>query len=566
MKILLISPEIENSSLRFSEKEARSFWFPRLSLTALASLLPQGVDVKIIDETVEKIDFDIDVDLVGISVMTYHAPRAYAIASRFRSRGIKVVLGGIHPSAMPEEAKLYADSVVIGEAEETWPILIEDLRKGNLKPFYRQERLSSLDNLPFQRLDLLKRGAYMTNNCVQTSRGCPHGCEFCSVTNFFGKSYRCRPVKDVIREVASLHGDYLVFVDDNIAGNKRYARELFTALKPLKKKWGSQCSLSLANDPELLKLAAESGCGGMFVGMETLSQENLLGVNKGFNKVSSYEESIKRFHDNGIMLNVGIIFGFDNDDESVFEKTVSFLEKNKVGLVLFNILTPLPGTELYKKLEKEGRIIDRDWSHYDGKHVVFEPKLMTREALHDGFFWSYRQFFSYRSIIKRIVFQKDFIKTFYLNHGYRRMVLRAPEGRLPIIAEVIKTLQGIIPVKEKFGFIHNTIFSIKGKVEDLSLDLSSFLQISVKKIEKHHSLLIDLRGTLDKRAAEHLKKRLIDAIEKIGLDISVNFENIKKATPLALYTLLSNIPKEIKLLNISPVFKDALKGIPKEEI
>lgn len=566
MKILLISPEIEHSSLRFSEKEARSFWFPRLSLTALAALLPQGVEVKIIDETVEKIDFDIDVDLVGISVMTYHAPRAYEIASRFRSRGIKVVLGGMHPSAMPDEAKLHADSVVIGEAEETWPILIEDLRKGNIKPFYRQEKLSSLDNLPFQRLDLLKRGAYMTNNCVQTSRGCPHGCEFCSVTNFFGKSYRCRPVKDVIREVASLPGDYLVFVDDNIAGNKRYARELFTALKPLKKKWGSQCSLSLANDPELLKLAAESGCGGMFVGMETLSQENLIGVNKGFNTVSSYEESIKRFHDNGIMLNVGIIFGFDNDDESVFEKTVSFLEKNKAGLVLFNILTPLPGTKFYRKLEKEGRIIDRDWSHYDGKHVVFEPNLMTREALHDGFFWSYRQFFSYSSIFKRIVFQKDFIKTFYLNHGYRRMVLRAPEGRLPIIAEVIKRLQGIIPVKEKFGFIHNTIDSLKGTVGDLSLELSSFLQISVKKIEKHHSLLIDLHGALDKRAAESLKKRLIATIERIGLDIIVNFGNLKKATPLALHTLLSNIPKEIKLLNISPVFQEALKGISKKEI
>lgn len=562
MKILLISPEIEDSSLRFTEREAQSFWFPRLSLTTLASLTPPDIDVKIIDETVDKIDFDMDVDLVGISVMTYHAPKAYEISSRFRSRGVKVVLGGIHPSTLPEEAIQNADSVVIGEAEENWPILLEDFKKGKLKPFYRQDRPVRLENLPFQRLDLLKPGAYMTNNCVQTSRGCPYACDFCSVSNFFGRSYRFRPVKDVIKEVEALPGDYLVFVDDNIAGNKEYARELFTALKPLKKRWGSQCSLTLAKDPELLRLAAESGCGAMFVGIETLSQDNLIGVNKGFNKVSSYEEYIKRFHDNGIMLNTGIIFGFDNDDESVFEKTVNFLEKNKIGLVLFSILTPLPGTSFYKRIESEGRIIDRDWSHYDGRHIVFKPKLMSPEALQNGFYWSYHQFFSFNSIFKRVFFQKDSFKIFALNLGYRRMVLRAPKGELPIFAEVLKKLQGIIPVKERAGFIHNTIDSIKGKVEDLSSEVSSFLKINVKKNEKFQSLLVELEGALDKDAALRLKKRLINTIEKIRIDIVINFKNLKKATPLALNTLLSNIPKEIKPLNISPVFESVLKRIP----
>lgn len=577
MKILLISPEIEGSNLRFTKKEARSFWFPRLSLTTLASRVPFGDDVKIIDETVDKIDFDADVDLVGISVMTYHAPRAYEISSRFRKRGVKVVLGGIHPSAMPDEAIQHADSVVTGEADEIWPILLEDFKRGSLKPFYRQERLTSLENLPFQRLDLLKPGAYMTNNCVQTSRGCPHGCDFCSVTNFFGNSFRVRPVKDVIREVEALHGDHLVFVDDNIAGNKRYARELFTALKPLNKKWGSQCSLSLANDPELLKLAAESGCGAMFVGIETLSQDNLLGVNKGFNKVSSYQEYIKKFHDNGIMLNAGIIFGFDNDDESVFEKTVNFLIKNHIGLVLFSILTPLPGTGFYKKVEQEGRIIDRDWTHYDGRHILFKPKLMSPEVLQDGLYWSYRQFFSYRSIIKRLTpLRNDFFRVFSLNFGYRRMVLRAPEGKLPILAEVLSKLQGIIPVKENSGFIHNTIDSIKDRVDDFSSDVSNFLKFKVKKTEimnliQEHSLLVDLEGALDKESAIRLKRRLIDTIKKIRIEIVVNFENLKKATPLALQTLLSNIPKEIKPLNISPAFKDALRGtayvdIQKEDI
>ncbi len=576
MKILLISPEIKDSQLRFTKKEAKSFWFPRLSLTTLASLVPQEDEVTIIDETVDNIDFDMDVDLVGISVMTYHAPRAYTISQRFRKRGVKVVLGGIHPSAMPAEAGLHADSVVIGEAEESWPRLIKDFKRGELKPLYRQEGLPSLESLPFQRLDLLKPGAYMTNNCVQTSRGCPHGCDFCSVTKFFGKTYRYRPVKDVIKEVEALPGNYLVFVDDNIAGNRRYAKELFTALKPLKKRWGSQSSLSLANDPELLKLAADSGCGGMFVGIETLSQDNLQGVNKGFNRVSSYNDLIQRFHDNGIMLNAGIIFGFDNDDESVFEKTVNFLIKNHVGLVLFSILTPLPGTGFYKKVEQEGRIIDRDWTHYDGRHIVFKPKLMTPESLQDGFFWTYRQFYSYRSMLTRILhFPEDFLKIFLLNHGYRRMVLRAPEGGLPVIADVLKKLQGIIPVKETSGFIHNTIDSIKDTVDDLSSDVSGFLKIRTKKTEimnliHGHSLLVDLEGALDKDAALRLKNMLNNTIKKIQLEIVVNFENLKKATPVALNTLLSNIPKEIKPLNISPVFREALieqsvLGVKKEE-
>jgi radical SAM superfamily enzyme YgiQ (UPF0313 family) len=576
MKILLISPEIKDSQLRFTKKEAKSFWFPRLSLTTLASLVPQEDEVTIIDETVDNIDFDMDVDLVGISVMTYHAPRAYTISQRFRKRGVKVVLGGIHPSAMPAEAGRHADSVVIGEAEESWPRLIKDFKRGELKPLYRQEGLPSLESLPFQRLDLLKPGAYMTNNCVQTSRGCPHGCDFCSVTNFFGKTYRYRPVKDVIKEVEALPGNYLVFVDDNIAGNRRYAKELFTALKPLKKRWGSQSSLSLANDPELLKLAADSGCGGMFVGIETLSQDNLQGVNKGFNRVSSYNDLIQRFHDNGIMLNAGIMFGFDNDDESVFEKTVNFLVKNHVGLVLFSILTPLPGTGFYKKVEQEGRIIDRDWTHYDGRHIVFKPKLMTPESLQNGFFWTYRQFYSYRSMLTRILhFPEDFLKIFFLNHGYRRMVLRAPEGGLPVIADVLKKLQGIIPVKETSGFIHNTIDSIKDTVDDLSSDVSGFLKIRTKKTEimnliHGHSLLVDLEGALDKDAALRLKNMLNNTIKKIQLEIVVNFENLKKATPVALNTLLSNIPKEIKPLNISPVFREALMeqsvlGAKKEE-
>ncbi|MBI5125650.1 MAG: cobalamin B12-binding domain-containing protein, partial [Planctomycetes bacterium] len=189
MKLLLISPELKESIFSYSKKDVRSFWFPRLSLPVLAALTPPDVEVRLLDESIEKINFDEEVDLVGISVMTFLSPRAYEIAREFRQRGIKVVLGGIHPTAVPEEAKLHADSVVVGEAEGLWPRLIQDFKNGELKPFYRQNGLPSLENLPHPRMDLLKRDAYLTANCLQASRGCPFGCEFCSVTNFFGNTY-----------------------------------------------------------------------------------------------------------------------------------------------------------------------------------------------------------------------------------------------------------------------------------------------------------------------------------------------------------------------------------------
>ena len=577
MKILLISPENKKSIYAYSREDVKSFWFPKLSLPTIAAHTPPDIEVKIVDECVEDIDFNMDVDLVGISTMTYLAPRAYEIAAKFRARGVKVVIGGIHPSMRPDEAKEHADSVVVGEAERTWSLLIEDMRRGELKPFYREDDLPKLDNLPIPRRELLNRKSYWTTNCVQTSRGCPFACDFCTVTIFGGNQFRLRPVEDVVEEVRRLNKGFVVFVDDNIAGNKAYAKQLFKALIPLKIHWGSQASLTMTRDPELLDLAAKSGCTALFIGVESISAENLASANKRFNKVSKFREEFQRFHDYGIMIQTGMIFGFDHDDESSFERTIEFLESNRIELAMFNILTPLPGTDLYKRMDADGRIIDRDWAHYDGRHVVFQPKLISPETLQEGFLWAYHKFYSVPSIFKRVV--PNFwnlpnkyllIERLFVNRAYRRIVRRIPKGSLSPLAPVLTNLQGILPSIETEGLIPNALSTIREKIETVSDHVSTAgnsLLIRVKKSPKLQALLIELDGTMDKINALELKNRITNAIEKTKMDIVINFEHLRETTPAALQTLFDNgigdklAPFKIKCINLSTSFREAIEQI-----
>jgi len=577
MKILLISPENKKSIYAYTKEDVKAFWFPKLGLPTIAANTPPDVEVRIVDECVEDIDFNVDVDLVGISVMTYLAPRAYEIAAKFRARGVKVVLGGIHVSMCPEEAKEHADSIVVGESEKTWPILVEDFRRGELKSLYEEKDLPKLENLPIPRRELFKPNSYWTTNCVQTSRGCPFACDFCTVTIFGGNQFRLRPIEQVIEEVKRLKKGFVVFVDDNIAGNKAYAKQLFKALIPLKINWGSQASLTMARDPELLDLAAKSGCTALFIGVESISEENLAAANKRFNKVDKYKEEFRRFHDYGILIQTGMIFGFDHDDESAFERTVEFLEENNIELAMFNILTPLPGTNLYKKMDAEGRIIDRDWSHYDGRHVVFKPKLMTPETLQEGFLWAYHKFFSYPSIIKRIVpslwklpHKRLLVERLFLNYAIRRIVNRVPEGSLPPLAKILKNLQGRLPSIETEGLMPNALSTLREKIGTVSEQVSTVrnsLSFKVKKSPKLQALLIELDGTMDKINALELKNRIITAMEKTKMDIVINFGNLRHTTPAALSALFdlsirdSLHPFKIKCINLSAAFKEALEQI-----
>ena len=375
---------------------------PPLSLLTVAGLTPEGIEIAFTDENVDEIDFDDENDMVAISAITITAPRAYQIADAFRERGVTVVLGGIHPSALPHEAIRHADAVVIGEAEGVWPRLIADYEAGKLQKFYRNDTLPSLENLPLPRRDLLKKGAYILPNTVQTTRGCPFGCKFCSVTHFFGHTYRFRPIAEVMDELEKLEAKHVFFVDDNIAANPRRAKELFRALIPLGIKWGSQASLTIVGDVELLQLAAKSGCIYLIIGFESVSQASLLEVGKTINRVGRYKDAIKKLHDNGIIVYGTFVFGFDHDDETIFEKTLEFTMDAKIDAAGFMILTPYPSTPFYKEFKEEGRLMSESWSDYYVTNVVFQPKLMSADALLAGEIWALRNFYSWKSICKRL--------------------------------------------------------------------------------------------------------------------------------------------------------------------
>ena len=517
----------------------KDIWFARLTLTALAALTPPEIEVKITDENVEPIDFDEDVDLVGVTGMVMHAPRAYEIAQRFRQRGIPVVMGGPHASSLPLEAKEHADAVVIGEAENVWEGLIEDYKKGCLKPFYRKDDFCSMEKLPFPRRDLLRKDAYMTVNCVQTTRGCPHQCDFCHVTHFFGKTYRCRPVEEVIREVERLDGEFVVFIDDNIAGNRRYAKELFTQLKPLKKKWASQASMTLTRDPELLKLAAESGCVSLFMGVESLSSENLKEVNKAFNRVSQFDEAMKALHDHDIMILAGFIFGLDHDDEGVFERTLRFCEQNRIELPTFFVLTPLPGTALFQRMEAEGRLLHKDWGQYNGATVVFKPRLMTEETLQRGFNWACKEGYSWNSIFKRVFhLQQRFFTRVVSNIAYRSIAQRTPEGYLPSLSRILQTMNDTIPLGNTRDLIQRVGEKITEKKLLIGQKAADTLKLYSIYNERLKTLFVRLEGSMDREGAKQLAKKLKGVLDMKIQKVILDFKDVGAFSSEAI-TLLS---------------------------
>lgn len=424
MKIMLITPTIHRTGM----ERVSPFWLPPLSLATIAGLTPKGIEIKLIDENVEDIDFNEEVDLVAISFLTTQANRAYQIADMFRKRNVCVVLGGYHPSAVPEESKQHADSVIIGEAEVNWVNMLNDFRNKQLQPFYRNEQFPSLDNIPLPRRDLYKKDKYLTINTIQTSKGCPYKCEFCNVSTFFGRKYRTKPIEAVVREIESMkseEGDIFFFVDDEIMAEKKRAMEMFKAIRELNIKWWSQATIrNMTSDDELLRLARESGCTVMVVGLESLLAENLESIGKYQNELGKFEEQIAKIQDMGITLNPSFTFGNDGDNLSVFENTLEFLERNKIAIATFNILTPLPNTPLYSRLEAEGRILIRDWSKYDMGHCVFKPANMTPEELEEGFNKITKEFYSFSAIKKRLQYVDEEKRTliFGWNMGYKRLL------------------------------------------------------------------------------------------------------------------------------------------------
>jgi radical SAM superfamily enzyme YgiQ (UPF0313 family) len=387
-----------------------SFWdviafkFPLLSTSLLAGLTPPHHELRIIDESLTEIDFDQEVDLIGITAITPLAPRGYEIADQFRRRGRKVVIGGIHASWLPEEAKEHSDSVVVGEADQIWARVIEDAERGELKPFYRQEERTDLRHLPIPRRDLFPRKGYLFHNLIQTTRGCPFDCEFCSVTALHGKTYRMRPVSEVEKEIQSLERSkaYIFFVDDNLVGNLSHAKELLTMLTRYRLRWVSQGPIHIAEDDALVKLMARAGCHGLFIGFESLREENLNLMGKRINRVEAYGRGIQKLHDAGIGVYGSFVFGYDYDDRSVFDEFIEFAERNRIDGAFLPLLTPFPGTRIYQRLKQEGRLLTEDWSKYDMATVVFRPNRMNVEELQEGFWKVNRAFYSIPSMFKRV--------------------------------------------------------------------------------------------------------------------------------------------------------------------
>lgn len=406
MKLLLVSPVAQN---KFLGKNF-AFAMPFLSMPVIAAYTPSDIDITFIDERVDKIDFDCLYDLVGITAMTPLAPRAYEIADRFRKKGTKVIIGGMHASAKPEEVLRHADSVVVGEGEDVWPIAIEDYRAGKLKSIYKKESYVDLNLMLPPRRDLLNKDKYAPVEFVETARGCPFGCHFCSVTKFFGGKYRTRPIDSTIEEIAKLKTttkkfcikNVVFFVDDNIIGDRDHAKELFKKIKPYKLNWLGQASIDIAKDDELLQLAKESGCMGLLIGFESLSDTVLKNVAKKANKPAEYLESIRKIQSYSIGIMGAFIFGFDQDDPSVFDLYWEFMKKAKLEAAYLGILTPYPGTRFFDELNSQGRIFDYNWSNYDTSHVVFNPKKMSIKDLQKGYLWAWKRTYSLLSIFHRL--------------------------------------------------------------------------------------------------------------------------------------------------------------------
>ena len=400
MEVCLIVPE----SARYHHEEVRLGrpLFPPLGLMTVAALTPDEHNVTIIDESVEAADLAMEPDLIGMTAMTAAAPRAYELADAYRARGIPVVMGGMHASALPDEALAHVDAVVVGEAEGQWPQVLADLGAGDMRRLYRSDTFPPASSIPPARRDLIDCERYAAKYVMQATRGCPFACSFCTVSTFFGRTLRTRPIEHVLAEAELVGGEPVTLIDDNIMGCPEYARELFARWADTGKSFWSQASTTMLKSPELIAKAARAGCKALFVGFESISQEQLAKVGKRFNPIEKYDELIKRLHDVGIAVVGSFMFGVDGDNEDVFARTADFAEEAEIDVGQFSILTPLPGTRLYDQLESAGRITDRDWSHYNGAHVTFEPIGMSAETLESGFHWIYERFYSLRSIVRRV--------------------------------------------------------------------------------------------------------------------------------------------------------------------
>jgi radical SAM superfamily enzyme YgiQ (UPF0313 family) len=400
MKVKLILPALTEATSPFWRPIKYSL-FPPLGLATLAGYLDENDEITLQDEHVETLDLDDQPDLVVIQVYITNARRAYRLADHYRGKGAYVCLGGLHVTALPEEAAAHADSIFLGPGEATWPAFLRDYRAGcPQKRYSSSER--TLQSLPKIRRDLIKRPLYLVPNSLVVSRGCPHHCDFCYKESFFagGKSFYTRSVDQALDEIASLPGRHLFFLDDHLFGNPRFAAGLFDGMRGMGRVWQAAGTVGAVLQPGLLEKAAASGLRSLFIGFETLNPENLRQQRKGQNVDRDYAAAIRRLHEQGVMVNASFVFGMDEDDETVFERTAAWAVEQGIETATFHILTPYPGTALYDRMQAQDRITSHNWDLYDTRHVVFQPRRMTPEVLEAGYWQAYRDFYRWSAIFQ----------------------------------------------------------------------------------------------------------------------------------------------------------------------
>lgn len=404
MKIKLIAPHNRNE---INSSSAESFKIQRLSLPILAALTPSDHEITIVDEAFNSENICDDVDLVGITVLTDLVGRAYYLADQYRVRGAKVILGGMHPTVLPMEALEHSDAVVVGESENVWPNVVSDAFSSKLQKIYRADGATDLSQLPRPSRNLYtipQHRGYTPLACsIETSRGCAFDCEFCSIKRVMGQGYRIRPVEDVIAEIDSIDIPNLFFVDDSFGLNRTYTKRLLREIIPLNRKWVGQGTVSLAKDMELLKLMTDSGCKALLIGFESIQKD----IQNNMKKISSsgieFPEAVRRFHDHGIAILGAFVFGLDHENKDVFDKTLEFLIEYRLDGAQLRTVTPYPGTRLYARLLREGRLIEPDWwlRGYTSADILYRPKGMTVDELRAGIEYVKRKTYSATSIIRR---------------------------------------------------------------------------------------------------------------------------------------------------------------------
>lgn len=431
MQILLLQPTIKQYSNYLDILTSRFLPDPQITLQQLATITPEKHTVKLLDEAYQKINFDEKYDLIGVTCCTSSAPRAYEIADEFKRKGNTVVLGGYHPSALPQEAKQHADSVVIGEAENLWNALLNDLENNQLRPFYHSREPADLNNLP-----PLKRGIgefYSPIARIEATRGCPYKCDYCSISNskIGWNIFRKKPIENVIKEIQSIPQKNLIFCDTSFTVDVEYTKSLFKEMKSYDKKFMCYGNTHVLNkDDNLLELAREAGCYLWNIGFESVSQEALDSVGKNTNRVDEYFSVVKKIKDHGMGIIGQFMFGFDTETVDIFDETIEVVNALDLDIPSFNILTPFPGTPIFERLHKEGRILTKDWSKYTLFNVVYQPKKMSPQELWDGFKKIITTFYSGSNLFKRSI--RSFHLDFYHSIGviYQNFFDRAAYKKL----------------------------------------------------------------------------------------------------------------------------------------